>query len=81
MSITFIGIFMFLYKTEEVMYQKILDKIKEYQTIIIHRHIIPDGDCMDCQIGLKKIIKNSFSNKSVYVKFKSKIKIDVYEKK
>ncbi len=44
----------------------ILDKIIEYDTIIIHRHIRPDGDCVGSQIGLKDIINNSFPNKKVY---------------
>ena len=28
------------------MINAILNKIKEYDTIIIHRHIRPDGDCI-----------------------------------
>lgn len=50
-----------------VIIKTILNKIKEYQTIIIHRHIRPDGDCIGSQIGLKEIIKNSFIDKDVYV--------------
>ena len=45
----------------------ILGKIKEYDTIIIHRHVRPDGDCIGSQIGLKEIIKASFPNKKVYL--------------
>ncbi|HHT82344.1 MAG TPA: bifunctional oligoribonuclease/PAP phosphatase NrnA [Acholeplasmataceae bacterium] len=45
----------------------ILSKIKEYNTIIIHGHIRPDGDCYGAQFGLKDIIKTSFPNKKVYV--------------
>lgn len=44
----------------------ILNKIKEYETIIIHAHNRPDGDCYGAQFGLKDIIKNSFPNKKVY---------------
>ena len=45
----------------------ILDKIKEYDTIIIHRHIRPDGDAIGTSHGLKLLIKNSFPEKNVYV--------------
>lgn len=46
---------------------EILTKIKEYERIIIHGHLRPDGDCYGAQFGLKDIIKNSFPNKEVYV--------------
>lgn len=45
----------------------ILNKIKEYKTIIIHGHLRPDGDCYGSQFGLKDIIKSSFPEKEVYV--------------
>lgn len=47
--------------------RKILNKIKEYETIIIHGHKRPDGDCYGAQFGLKNIIKESFPEKNVYV--------------
>ncbi len=47
--------------------QRILDKIKQYDTIIIHGHKRPDGDCYGAQFGLKDIIKSSFKHKKVYV--------------
>lgn len=47
--------------------RKILNKIKEYDTIIIHGHKRPDGDCYGAQFGLKNIIKESFPDKNVYV--------------
>lgn len=46
---------------------KILEKIKEYDTIIIHGHIRPDGDCIGSQYGLMNLIKESFPNKNIYV--------------
>lgn len=49
------------------MYQQILDKIKEYNRIIIHRHGRPDGDAMGSQIGLKHILKANFPEKEIYV--------------
>jgi len=47
--------------------KRILDKIKAYDTIIIHGHKRPDGDCLGSQFGLKDIITSSFPNKKVYV--------------
>lgn len=49
------------------MYKKLIDKINEYQTIIIHRHFRPDGDALGSQIGLKEIIKANFENKKVLI--------------
>ena len=49
------------------MFTALLEKIKEYDTIIIHRHSNPDGDALGSQIGLKNIIKENFKDKTVYV--------------
>ena len=48
------------------MFDKILEKIKEYKKIIIHRHQNPDGDALGSQIGLSEIIKTNFPDKKVY---------------
>lgn len=48
------------------MFEAVLDCIKEYDTIIIHRHSRPDGDAMGSQIGMKNIILENFPNKTVY---------------
>lgn len=45
----------------------ILNKIKEYNRIIIFGHVRPDGDCIGSQYGLAKIIQESFPEKEVYV--------------
>lgn len=45
---------------------QILNKIKEYNKIVITRHIRPDGDCIGSAMGLKSIIKCSFPEKEVY---------------
>ena len=42
------------------MFIKILEKIKEYNKIIIHRHLRPDGDCIGSQMGLKALLKHNF---------------------
>ncbi len=48
------------------MINEMLNKIKEYNRIIIHRHIRPDGDCIGCQHALKKAIELNFPEKEVY---------------
>ncbi len=47
------------------MFEAILEKIKKYDRIIIHRHTNPDGDALGSQIGLKNIILDSFPGKEV----------------
>lgn len=47
--------------------QKIIETIKSYETIIIHRHVRPDPDALGSQGGLKEIIQASFPEKKVYV--------------
>ncbi len=49
------------------MFEAVLDCIKNYDTIIIHRHSRPDGDAMGSQIGMKQIILENFPNKTVYM--------------
>ena len=48
------------------MFEAILDAIREYDTIIIHRHSRPDGDALGSQIGMKHIIRENFPEKTVY---------------
>ena len=47
--------------------QNILDKIKEYDKIMIHRHQSPDPDALGSQGGLALILKESFPEKEIYV--------------
>ena len=49
------------------MFLEIFNKIKEFDTIIIHRHTNPDGDALGSQIGLKEAILATFPNKVVKV--------------
>ena len=46
-------------------FEHILEKIKSYDTIIIHRHMKPDPDALGSQVGLKEIIKHNFPEKKV----------------
>ncbi|MFW6320195.1 MAG: DHH family phosphoesterase [Bacillota bacterium] len=47
-------------------YEAILDKVKTYDTIIIHRHLNPDLDALGSQLGLKGIINTLHPKKAVY---------------
>lgn len=49
------------------MFLDIYNKIKEFDTIIIHRHSRPDGDALGSQLGLKMAILATFPKKSVKV--------------
>lgn len=46
--------------------QKIIEKIKEYNTIICLRHVSPDGDAYGSTMGLKQFILDNFPEKKVY---------------
>lgn len=48
------------------MFEKILELIKKYDRIIIHRHKNPDGDALGSQIGLYHMIKDTYPEKQVY---------------
>ena len=47
------------------MFEQVLQAIREYDRIIIHRHTNPDGDALGSQIGLKHIILHNFPGKEV----------------
>ena len=46
--------------------QAILNKMKSYDTIIIHRHMRPDPDALGSQVGLAEILRASFPEKQIY---------------
>ncbi|MGK9043479.1 DHH family phosphoesterase [Mammaliicoccus vitulinus] len=46
--------------------EEILNKIKQYETIIIHRHVRPDPDAYGSQLGLKYILQDTFPEKKIY---------------
>ena len=47
-------------------HKQILKKIKEFDTIVIARHIGPDPDAITSEVALRDIIKLNFPNKKVY---------------
>ena len=48
------------------MFEQVLSAIKEYNRIIIHRHLKPDGDAIGAQVGLKNLLKDNFPQKEIY---------------
>ncbi|MGT2799746.1 DHH family phosphoesterase [Streptococcus marmotae] len=49
------------------MLEKILEKIREYQTIVIHRHMRPDPDALGSQVGLQRLLQKNFPEKTIKV--------------
>ncbi len=49
------------------MFETFLERIRRYDTIILHRHSSPDGDALGSQIGLKHILRAAFPEKTVYM--------------
>ncbi len=47
------------------MYKKFLNKIKEYDQIVIFKHIHPDGDCMYSNLALYYFLKDNFKDKKI----------------
>ncbi|MCA0147163.1 bifunctional oligoribonuclease/PAP phosphatase NrnA [Rossellomorea vietnamensis] len=48
------------------MKEQILNLIKQYETVIVHRHVRPDPDAYGSQGGLVEILKASFPEKDIY---------------
>ncbi len=48
------------------MYDILMQKIIEYDNILIYRHVNPDGDSLGSQFGLKLLIEDNFPTKKVY---------------
>ena len=47
--------------------QQILNKIKEYDRIMLFRHVRNDGDCVGATKGLKRILQLTWPEKQVYL--------------
>ena len=46
--------------------KEIMAAIKQYETIIIHRHQRPDPDAIGSQVGLAELLRASFPEKNIY---------------
>ncbi len=47
--------------------EQILQKIKEYDTVMLFRHVRNDGDCVGSTKGLKRILQLTYPEKSIYL--------------
>ena len=47
--------------------QQILNKIKEYDTILLFRHVRNDGDCVGATKGMKSLITATWPDKKVHI--------------
>lgn len=48
-------------------FEEALSLIEKYDSIIIHRHVNPDGDAIGSQKGMKEIIKLNYPEKKVFM--------------
>lgn len=54
-------------KVNKSVIQAIINKIEEYDTIALFRHVYPDQDSYGSQVALKNMIEKSFPGKAVYL--------------
>ena len=48
------------------MFEKIISKIEQYDSIVIFGHRNPDGDCYGSEIALRNILRANYPEKSIY---------------
>ena len=48
------------------MFESIVSKIEQYDSIVIFGHLNPDGDCYGSQIALRNILRLRYPHKNVY---------------
>ena len=46
--------------------EKIVEKLDEYEKIIILRHKRPDGDAIGSALGLREVLRDKYPNKKIY---------------
>ncbi|MBQ5365365.1 MAG: bifunctional oligoribonuclease/PAP phosphatase NrnA, partial [Spirochaetales bacterium] len=49
------------------MFEAVIEEIRRFDTIIIHRHDNPDGDAIGSQIGLMHLLLDNFPEKKIRV--------------
>lgn len=52
---------------KKILIKNILEKIEEFDKIVIFRHVFPDPDSYGSQNGLKSIIESTYPDKKVYL--------------
>lgn len=45
---------------------QIIEEIENHDSIVIVRHVRPDGDCIGSSFGLREILKQTYPNKKIY---------------
>ena len=48
------------------MFEKIISKIEQYDSIVIFGHRNPDGDCYGSEIALRNVLRAKYPTKSIY---------------
>ena len=48
------------------MFEKIIAKIEQYDSIVLFGHLNPDGDCYGSQVALRAILKKKYPHKNIY---------------
>lgn len=48
------------------MFETIISKIEQYDSIVIFGHLNPDGDCYGSQIALRNILRDKYPSKKIY---------------
>ena len=51
----------------EAIKRNILDKIEQYDTIVVPRHIRPDGDAVGSTMGFAGILRDTYPEKNIYL--------------
>ncbi len=51
---------------DKIIAEKIIEKIKQYDTVVISRHIRPDGDAYGSALGLREVLRDNFPEKKIY---------------
>ncbi len=47
--------------------EKILETIEAYETVIVSRHIRPDGDAVGASMGLTRLLRDTYPEKHIYL--------------
>ena len=48
------------------MFEEIIAKIEQHDSIVLFGHLNPDGDCYGSQVALRSILKKNYPNKKIY---------------
>ena len=57
-------------------FELIMDRVKENETVIIHRHVRPDPDAYGSQLGLQRYLQLKFPDKAIYAVGETEASLD-----